>query len=96
MASITVAEERQQQKEDIEDIQEDRRREQGRLPDVSSVPKTLEVVRRQAREDHETDDGVDQRAVRDPDEDRHDSEDDQRDQRPEEGTRNPGEIAAVA
>mgnify|MGYP003694444511 CR=1 FL=1 len=59
MALITVAEERRQQKEDIEDIQEDRRREQRCRPDVSERFETaLEVVRRQACEDHETDHGV--------------------------------------
>jgi hypothetical protein len=44
----------------------------------------LEVVGRQACEDHQSEDRVDQRAVGDLDEDRHDAEHDQADQGPEE------------
>jgi hypothetical protein len=54
----------------------------------------LEVERGQAREDHEPGDRVDQPPVRDPDEDRHDPEQDQRDQRAEADACERGQIAS--
>ena len=51
------------------------------------LPQPLEVVHREAGEDHEPEDRVDQLTVRDPDEDQHDPEHDQRDQREEEDAR---------
>ena len=79
-----AAEDRQEEEEDVEDVEEDRRGKQRRDPDVLRLPQPLEVDHREAGEDDQAEHRVDQRAVRDPHEDGHDPEDDQREQRPEE------------
>ena len=63
------AEDREQQQEDVQDVEEDRCREQRRGSDVLRLAQPLEVVHREAREDHEAEDRVDQLTVRDADED---------------------------
>ena len=90
---ISAAEEGQEQQEDVQDVEEDRRREQRRRPDVLRPSQSLEVDHGEAGEDHEAQDRVDQRAVRDPDEDRDDPEDDQREKREEENPRERGEVS---
>jgi hypothetical protein len=54
----------------------------------------LEVERRQARENHQAEDRIDQRTVRDGDEDSNDAEQDQPDQGPEEDAGERREVAA--
>src|SRR5918993_1875690 len=88
-----AAEKRQQEKEHVEDVEEDGGREQWGGPEVLAAAKALEVEGRQAREDHQAKDRVDQRAVRDGDEDRNDAEHDQPDQGPEENTGERREVA---
>src|SRR4029079_14546791 len=90
---VSPAEEGQQQEKDVEDVEEDRRGEEWRGSDVLRLPQPLKVERGQAREDHEPEDRVDQRAVRDLDEDQHDPEHDQGDQGPEAGASDPRQVA---
>jgi hypothetical protein len=68
----------------VEDVEEDGGREQRGAPDVLAAAKPLEVEGRQAGEDHQAEDRIDQRTVRDGDEDSNDAEQDQPDQGPEE------------
>jgi hypothetical protein len=78
---IAAAERRQQEQEDVEDGEEDRGGQQGSGPDVRCAPQSLEVEHHQSGEDHQAGYRVDQRPVRDLDEDRHDAEQDQPEQR---------------
>src|SRR5262249_30235767 len=91
---VLASEERSEEKEHVQDVEEDRRREERRRPDVLRAAETLEVVQRDAREDHEPGDGVDQGPARDLDEDRDDAEHDQREQRPEQVPSKRRQIAA--
>ena len=78
-----AAEDPQEEQEHVQRVEEDGRRHQRRRGDVLRPAQPLEVAHRQRREDHQPEDRVDQRAVRDVNEDQHDAEDQQRDQREE-------------
>ena len=91
---ILSPEERQQEQEDVEDVQEDGCREQRGGPEVAAAAKALEVEGGQAGEDHQAKDRVEQRTVGNPDEDRDDAEDDQPDQGPEQDAGQGREVTA--
>lgn len=69
---IAAAEDRQEQQENVEDVKEDRRCKQRRSADVLLLAQPLEVERREAGEDHKSDDRVDERSSRDLHENEHD------------------------
>jgi hypothetical protein len=55
--------------EDVEDVEEDRGRQQRRAVDLVGDAQPLEVVHHQTSEDHQPEDRIDDRAARDRDED---------------------------
>src|SRR5262245_2161272 len=91
---LASVEEREQEQEDVENVEEDRGGEQRRSANVLRPPQALEVVQREPGEDHQARDRVDQRGIRNPHEDRDDPEDDQREERPEADAGDPREVAA--
>ena len=90
--SVAAAEQAQHEQEDVEDVEEDPRRDRHRTRHVRAA-QAVEVEDREAAEDHQPGDRVDQVRVRDRDEDPDQTEHDQREQRPEQRSRPRGEIA---
>src|SRR4029077_4636639 len=98
---VPTAEDRKEEEEHIEDVEEDRRREEGCRPDVLGAAQPLEVEQDEPGEDRETHNGVDNRTAGDLHEHQHDPERDQPDQRPEQEAREhrevtPGGVAGSA
>ena len=89
-----AAEERQQQEEDVEDVEEDRGGKQRSCLDLVGATEALEVVHRVAGEDHETEHRIDHIAAGNRDEQQHDPEHDQPEQRKEGDARDLREVAS--
>src|SRR5580658_6793977 len=63
--SVAVTEYAEEEEEHVEGVEEDRCRDQRSGSRVAGHPQPLEVDNREAGEDQQPDDGVDERAVRD-------------------------------
>src|SRR5262245_48238063 len=61
--SSVAAEDRKEEQEDVENVEEDRRGEQGCRTDVSLVAQPVEVEQRQPGEDREPCDRIDERSA---------------------------------
>src|SRR3954449_10762987 len=88
-----AAEQAEQEQKDVEDVEEDARRDHHGAAGIGP-PQPVEVEDRERAEDPEAGDGVDDVAVGDRDEQRDDPERDQRQQRPEQRARPRREVSA--
>src|SRR3954453_2914855 len=89
-----AADQPEQQQKDVQDVEEDARRDHDGAVGAGSA-QSVEVEDREGAEDPEACDGVDDVAVGDRDEDRDDPKPDQAEQQPDKGAGSGGEVFAL-